>query len=269
MAFHLRCLLAALALAPLLAGCVQPAGPPAPGVRSDWTTESDESPAGRRARLRLELASAYYAQGQDAVALDEVKRALAHAPGSAAAWNLRGLIYLRLAQWTLSQDSFEQALALAPQDPDVAHNFGWMLCQQAPVRLAQAEPLLRRALAQPGYAQPGKTWTALGLCQQRAGQPAQAEASLRQALALEPGSARAGWPLAQVLYAQGRWREAGDMVALVHAQAPATAESLWLGVRAAHKLDNQRWFSQWAQQLRQEFGRSREAQALDKGWFDE
>ena len=54
----------ALGLA-LLSAC---AGPSA-GTR-DWVTESDESPARKRARLRLELASAYYQQGQDAVALD-------------------------------------------------------------------------------------------------------------------------------------------------------------------------------------------------------
>lgn len=264
--FSVRTVLVLGALTGLLACAPMPV---AQDKRSDWVTESDETPARKRARLRLELATAYYQQGQDAAALDEVKQALAHDQSDAAAWNLRGLIYLRQRQWERAQHSFEQALTRAPQDPDVAHNYAWMLCQQNPVRLQQAEPLLRRALAQPAYAQAAKSWAALGQCQQRAGQLPQAELSLRQALALAPTDARALWPMSQVLYAQGRWQQAADALGALHAQGAVSAESLWLGVRVAHRLDNRPMFAAWAQQLRQDFGRSPQAQALDKGLLDE
>jgi Tfp pilus assembly protein PilF len=56
----------------LLAGC-------ATARRGDREirTDSDQSSAEKRARVRLELASAYFGRGQANTALDEVKQALA------------------------------------------------------------------------------------------------------------------------------------------------------------------------------------------------
>ena len=74
-----------LSLGLLLAGCVQV---PVEGTgqrggtggnevryepRADIPTASDDSERRRRARIRLELASTYYAKGQYTTALDEVK----------------------------------------------------------------------------------------------------------------------------------------------------------------------------------------------------
>src|SRR5437016_8531712 len=59
-------------------------------------TESDETNARKRAKLRVELAVGYFQQGQTTVALDEIKQALAADPTFSDAYNLRGLIYMRL-----------------------------------------------------------------------------------------------------------------------------------------------------------------------------
>lgn len=37
-------------------------------------------------------------------------------------YNLRGLTYMRLGETDLARESFRRALALAPRDPDIAHN---------------------------------------------------------------------------------------------------------------------------------------------------
>lgn len=267
----LRFLSLAAVMSLFAGGCALQGGRTASPAGGDWVTESDEPAPHRRARLRLELASAYYQQGQDAVALDEVKRSLAAQPGYAPAWNLRGLLYMRLAQWSLAEDSFKRALELAPQDPDAAHNYGWMLCQhpQAVARQAQSQALMHRALAQPAYAQPVRTWTALAWCQQRAGRLAEAEASLVQAQALAPDDARLSLLRAQLHHARGQWVQADAQLARLHARQPPSAESLWLAIRVARKLDNQSLVTQLAAQLRQDFGRSPQAAAYDKGLFDE
>ena len=55
----------------LLAGCAnQPGMTGASANRTDLITESDETDQRRRARLRVELASGYFEQGQTKVALD-------------------------------------------------------------------------------------------------------------------------------------------------------------------------------------------------------
>ena len=59
----------------LLAGCANnPGASGATASKTDIVTESDESEARKRARLRLELASGYFEQGQTNVALDELDR---------------------------------------------------------------------------------------------------------------------------------------------------------------------------------------------------
>ena len=89
--------------------------------QADIVTESDEPDNRRRARLRLELASGYFDQGQTNVALDELKQALVADPTYADAYNLRGLVYMRLNDLTLAEDSFKRALTLVPRDAGAAH----------------------------------------------------------------------------------------------------------------------------------------------------
>ena len=75
-----------------LAGCAGTQGASSGAAnRADLVTESDEPESRRRARLRLELASGYFEQGQINVALDELKQALVVDPNYVDAYNLRGL----------------------------------------------------------------------------------------------------------------------------------------------------------------------------------
>lgn len=255
----------------LLAACAVPTAPAASADRSQRITVPDETPAAQRARLRLALATAYYQQGQDTVALEEIRQALASDPRLALAWNLRGLVYLRMGQWSQAEDNFQHALALAPGEADIAHNYGWMLCQhpRSLARHEEAAALFMRALEQPGLAQPARTWSALAQCQWRAGRTGQAALSVRQALRLEPASPGLGLMLAQILFAGGQWHEAGVQLAELHARHGATAESLWLAVKVARKTDNPALVRSLGARLKDEFGRSAQAAAYDKGLFDE
>lgn len=70
-------------------GCATTAGAPAADANAGLITPSDEPETRRRARIRLELASNYFENGQTAVALDEVKQALATDANYADAFNLR------------------------------------------------------------------------------------------------------------------------------------------------------------------------------------
>ena len=99
-------------------------------AESEIITDSDETPARKRARIRLELALGYFEQGKTTVALDEIKQALAIDPTFSDAFNLRGLVYMRLDDPGLAEDSFRRAIALNPRDANAMHNYGWLLCQQ-------------------------------------------------------------------------------------------------------------------------------------------
>ena len=181
-----------------LTGCASNSATPdasGKGARTDIITDSDEPETRRRARIRMELASGYFSEGKTTVALDELKQALAIDPTFPDAYSLRGLIYMRLNDMRLAEDSFRRALALNPRDANAAHNFGWMLCQQN--RYPESFTAFNQALATPLYGEQAKTYMTLGLCQQAAGQKPEAERSLVRSYEIDPANPITGYNLAK------------------------------------------------------------------------
>lgn len=237
------------------------------GVSSDITTESDETPSRKRARIRLELAVGYFQQGQANVALDEVKQSIAIDPNFVAAYNLRGLIYLRLNDFALAEESFRRALAIDGRDSAVAHNYGWMLCQQS--RYAESFQWFSRAMANPTYTDQAKTLMTQGICQQRAGQVAEAERTLLQAYEIDAGNPVIGYNLARLLFDRGDLSRAQFYIRRLNNTDLANAESLWLGIKIEKKMNNEQALSQLVDQLRKRFMKSKEIGYYDKGLFNE
>jgi type IV pilus assembly protein PilF len=123
-------------VAVILTGCAGHQGPTGQaGNRADMVTESDEPDVRRRARLRLELASSYFEDGQTNVALDELKQALVLDPGFADAYNLRGLVYMRLNDIPLAEDSFKRALAGCSVSKAVTRSLRSTLRRRLPIPL--------------------------------------------------------------------------------------------------------------------------------------
>jgi type IV pilus assembly protein PilF len=235
--------------------------------RGDITTASDEPENRRRARIRLELASGYFEQGQTTVALDEVKKSLLADPDYSEAYNLRGLVYMRLNDLPLAEDSFKRALVLDPRNGGVAHNYGWLLCQQS--RYPESFKYLDLAIANSGGATPTKSLMAEGLCQMRAGMLVQAEASLERAYQLDAGNPVTAYNLALLLHKRGENARAQFYIRRLNNSNLANAETLWLGMRIERQLGNDQSVQQLGDQLKKRFALSREAIAYDKGAFNE
>ena len=228
---------------------------------------SDESEAQRRARIRLELASSYFEAGQTNVALDEVRQAIATDANYADAYNLRGLIYLRLNDHAQAEESFRRALSLKPQDSSIVHNHAWLLCQQQ--RYAEADKQFERALSNPAYPARSKTLMAQGLCQERAGQPAQAEASLLKAYELDARNPIVAYNLSSLLSQRGEHQRAQFYIRRLNNSEWANAESLWLGIKIERALGDSVAFEQLASQLVKRFPESREQSWYEQGTFNE
>ena len=235
--------------------------------KTDIVTESDEPETRRRARLRLELASGYFEQGQTNVALDELKQALIADPSFADAYNLRGLVYMRLNDAALAEDSFRRALALDPRDAGVAHNYGWFLCQQA--RYRESFQLFGQAIANPTYVGQAKSLMTQGLCQVRVGQRVEAEQSLTKSYELDAGNPLTGYNLSSLLFERGELIRSQFYIRRLNNSDLANAETLWLGIKIEQRLNNSEATQQLAGQLKKRFGQSREAVAFDQGAFNE
>ena len=256
----------------LLSACASQSTPPvgstnSGGGRTDTITESDEPEARKRARIRLELASGYFEQGQTTVALDEIKQALQTDPNYAEAFNLRGLIYMRLGDMRQAEDSFKRAVALNPREPNTLHNYGWLMCQQG--RYPEAETAFTQALASPAYADQPKTLMTQGVCQARAGKRAEAERTLSRSYELDAANPITGYNLANLVFQRGDLTKAQFYLRRLNNSEFANAETLWLGIRVEHRLNNREAMGQLADQLRKRFAQSKELAAYNRGAFNE
>ena len=234
----------------------------------DRINPSDASEPQKRARARMDLASAYYGRGQMTTALEQVKVALAADPLYGEAYNLRGLIYSSLGDAPLAEESFKRALELNARDADTMHNYGWFLCQQR--RYPESNAMFGRAISMPQYQGGARTMVAQGVCQARAGQLAEAEASLVRAYELDPANPVTATNLAEVLYRRGEFERARFYIRRVNALADVSnAQTLWLAARIENKLGNRQGASEFGSQLRRRFPDSREALAFARAEFDE
>ncbi|WP_137920580.1 type IV pilus biogenesis/stability protein PilW [Hydrogenophaga sp. 2FB] len=268
----LRFLLGLGAMLVLVAGCAHPSGGPASVAAAvasgtEPITESDEPEVRKRARLRVELASNYFAQGQTTVALDEIKLALNADPTYAPAYTLRGLVYSQLNEFRLAEDSFKRAQQLSPRDPDVLHHYGLFVCQQG--RYAQAVELFQQALASPVFGGQAKTLMAKGVCQVRAAQFAEAEGSLARSYELDPGNPITAYNLAALQLRRGEYAKAQFIIRRLNNSELANAETLWLGIKVEQRMNNLEAMAQLAQQLGRRYPDSREWASYQRRAFDE
>jgi type IV pilus assembly protein PilF len=215
----------------------------------------------------LELAVGYYNNGQTKVALDELKQSISADPSLFEAHNLRGLIYLRLNDYPLAEESFRKALSINPQAATVQHNYGWLLCQQD--KITEANRWFANALANPLYTDRAKTFLAQGVCQLKAGQKTEAEASLLRSYELDAANPITGYNLALLLFQRSEAQRAQFYVRRINNSELANNETLWLGIKVERSLGNREAVAQLAGQLKKRFPDSKETAAFERGAFNE
>jgi type IV pilus assembly protein PilF len=261
-----RILVCSLILNGLL-GCASSGDVLKVGAGADLVTASDETDAQKRAKIRLELAVGYLAQGQTNVALDEVKLAIAADSRSADAFNLRGLIYMRLNDFILARDSFNRGIQINPRDGNIFHNLGWLACQES--RYPEALLNFDKAMSSPSYGEQAKTFLTKGICLLRAGDARQAENNFLRSFELDASNPIATFNLANLLYKRNDLVRSQFYIRRLNNSDYANAESLWLATKIEKKLGNTQGVSQLTDRLRKQFPTSREFGLFERGAFDE
>lgn len=260
-------ILVLLGMVASLQGCSQAPKTTEATVSNDIMTVSDESDARRRAKIRLELATGYFSNGQTTVALDELKQAIATDPTYFDAYNLRGLVYQRLNNPQLAEESFRKALALQPAAPGVQHNYGLLLCQLG--RSSEGIQLFKQAIADPMHSERAKTYMAMAGCELSAGRKEAAEASYMRSYELDAGNPITAYNLSKLLYERGEVTRAQFYIRRLNNSVLANSETLWLGIKVEQKLGNTDAMGQLASQLRKRFPQSRELGWYERGAFNE
>jgi type IV pilus assembly protein PilF len=239
----------------------------ATGATSDILTASDEPEGRKRARIRMELAVGYFEQGKTDIALDELKQVILNDPTFPDAYNLRGLIYMRLNDMRQAEESFRRAVALNTKDSNAQHNYGWLLCQQG--RYDEASRAFDIAMTNPLYADRAKTLMLQGLCQARAGRKAEAETNLARSYELDAANPVTGYNLANLLFQRGDFTRAQFYIRRLNNSELANAETLWLGIKVEQRMNDRVAMLQLADQLKRRFPQSRETASYEKGAFND
>lgn len=253
----------------LLAGCQSQ--PEIIGVDTTQTVPEEdqimERADGRtRAKAHVDLASAYYDAGRLAIALEESNIALKADPTYPPAYNIQGLVSFDLRDNGAAEQAFKRGLALAPQDPDLNHNYGWFLCRTG--RELDSTQWFMNAIKNPLYQTPSRSYLAAASCLQ-VKSPRDAGDFLERALRLEPSSAAVLLANADFLYRQDRASEARPLLERYSKAAPEpSAEGLWLMLRVARKSNDRVSETNYATQLRKRFPNSPQTAALQRGAYD-
>jgi type IV pilus assembly protein PilF len=233
------------------------------GARTRGSEVNDETR--RRARIRLELASSHYQQGNFAQALTEVDQAIAVDGRLAAGFGMRGLIYWQIGDVQRAESDFRQALAIEPNDADVNNNYGWFLCKTN--RSKESIQYFLTASADRLYRTPAMPMHNAGICSLHAGDEAAAENYFLRAFQIDPADAVAMYNLGEMYLKRGNIERARFYSDRLLSQYQSNAETLWLGVRVARRAGDRVYSNNLAQQLERRFPESRETALLRRGAF--
>lgn len=257
-----------LLMAALLTACA--GGKSAGAGSADIKTASDQTNIEKRASIRLQLAVGYFQDGKLEVALDEVKQAIAINPEFADAYGVRALIYAQLGEIKLADESYQRALRLSPNNPELSNNYGGFLCQNG--RGTEAIRYYDAAIKNPAYQSPFSAMQNAGSCSIRMKQYEAAERYLLDALRFAPDDPATNAYLARVYYERRDFQRAGFFINRVKTTAKLDAlgaDVLWLAVRIDRRLGDKESEATMATLLRRHHPGSAEFAALQRGAFDE
>jgi type IV pilus assembly protein PilF len=214
------------------------------------------------AKIYVEMGIAYMREGQDEVAMKKLRRAIEVDPNSPEAHNVLAILYERLGETKLAGKHYGRAAALDPRDPYIRNARGSYFCKQGEYKKALQE--FDQALENPLYSTPWVALTNAGLCSERADDSAKAEEYYRHALTENKRYAPALMRMAELSFEQHKDMSSRAYLERFHSEAPATAASLWLGVRVETRLGDRVKAVEYKRQLLKDFPDAPEIQALNQ-----
>ena len=251
----MRIAFAALLLA-VLGGCVSQTS-----VETKAVSDPGVADARRRAEVHTALAAEYYARSNFAVALTETRLAVKDDPSYFPAYNMQGLVFMELREDVPARESFDRALSLSPNNPEVLNNFGWFLCLRNDVD--RGISMMDRAASDPLYSTPEKAFFSAGLCLKRNNRKQEAEDRLRRAVLVRPDMVGALYNLAELTFERGAPKEAENYLVRSFRLTQPSVEALALGVKIARANGDRSAEASYLQQLRRRFPDSQQLRELE------
>ncbi|MES9969738.1 MAG: type IV pilus biogenesis/stability protein PilW [Candidatus Thiodiazotropha sp.] len=227
---------------------------------SDATGNLGQEKRDSPAKIYVEMAMAYMRDGQPAVAMQKLKKALEVDSRSAEAHNVIGILYQQLGEIDRAGEHYDRAVELDARDPYIRNARGSYYCGLG--RYSEALQDFEKALANPLYPTPWVALTNAGLCVEREGDDAKAENYYRRALTASPTYPTALFKMAEVSLQQEKNLSARAYLERYHSEVKPTAASLLLGVHVEKRLKDLAKSKEYRKRLLREFPDAPEIQSL-------
>ena len=252
-----RALPALAVLLGLLAGC--------------QTGGSDISHVSREERQKLaeintQLAIEYMRDGDNALALKKLEKAIEADPDSVSARNGLALLYTQIGEVAQAEKNYKAALSLDARNITALNNYGRFLCQQK--RYAEGQARFQEAVNNPLNPAPETALTNAGLCALDAGEPTKAEEFFRAALQRSPQLVPALFAMARVARERGDLLQARGYFQRYLEVGPASPAALWLGIQIENGLANRDGVASYGLQLKNNFPDAPETGQFLRGEFN-
>jgi len=216
-----------------------------------------------RTQSHLALAAAYVQADMMAHGMSEADKVLALSPNLPEALALKAIIFQRQARLDLAAHFFQQSSQLAPNSPQIAHNWGFFECQQG--RFESAFEKLAFAHAHSEGLERDKSLWIWGDCLRQNGQLTNANLKMSQALQRQPSFISEGLMLARLKIELGSHAEAEKILDLLNDSPSVSAQSLWLSVQLAQRQNQAVKKNHWGKMLGLLFSNSAQWRAYQEG----
>jgi type IV pilus assembly protein PilF len=213
--------------------------------------KKSENDLRKAAETNTALGRQYMDMGQNEVAQEKLKRAVAFDKTYAPAHTMLGVLYESLDVMDEAEKEYRLAVKYDPQGGDVNNNLGAFLC--ATGKRQEAEPYFIKAIEDPFYQTPEIALSNAGDCALERGDLDKAEAFLRQSLEYDNKLGNALLSMAEVSYLQESYLRARAFLQRYEAVATPTEESLVLGYRIETALGDQASADRYRTELQQQY----------------
>ncbi|MCW9046532.1 MAG: type IV pilus biogenesis/stability protein PilW [Gammaproteobacteria bacterium] len=214
------------------------------------------------AEINVQLASGYMRRGDLEIAEQKLLKAIEFNDKHVLAYTTLAVLMTMIDKPVEAENYYLEALAIDSRDPQLHNNYGTFLCgiKKYDEATKQFEMTLRNQF----YKTPEVAHANLGYCllQQENTDYKKIERHLRKALKLRPNMPSAMLGMAELGLATKNYLMARAYTQRYHSIAPASAQSLWVQIKAEHALGDKVYFLKVSQKLLDQFPESEEAEKL-------
>jgi type IV pilus assembly protein PilF len=219
--------------------------------------------ARKAAEVNTALGREYMSRGQNEVALEKLKKAIAADPDYAPGHTMIAVLYEQIGEIELAGKHYQKAVKASPRNGDVNNNYGVFLC--ATGRYAEAEQYYLKAVEDPFYSTPEVAYGNAGSCMLQDNNLTKAEKYLRQSIEYNEQFIDSLMAMSGLKYRTDDYMSSRAFLQRYEAAGGMSAEGLLMGMQIERRLGDSRAAQEYENQLLRRYPDSVQAREVLAG----